>query len=211
MKKKGYLISFEGGEGAGKTTQVNHLRKKLVDLGVDVLATREPGGSDGAELIRNLLVSGPVNLWDPLTEAMLHFAARRDHIEKLILPALKKGNWVLTDRFTDSTLAYQGFGLGLNFEQIKKLKSISIGEFQPDFTILLDTPVQDGLKRAQIRSNEESRYEKMKLIMHERVRDGFLAIAKQDPERVIVIDALSTENIIAEKIWEKVSQKYKLV
>lgn len=194
--KPGRLITFEGGEGAGKSTQVALLAEALRSRGVTVVTTREPGGSEGAEAIRALLVSGETSRWDGITEALLHFAARRDHLLRTVWPALERGEWVICDRFADSTLAYQGFGHGLSAETIGSLYRIAVGRFAPDLTLVLDLPVEDGLKRAGSRGGAEDRYERMGLGFHQRLRQGFLGIAADNPRRCAVIDAGQAPDIV---------------
>tara|TARA_A100001037_G_C15145497_1_gene636113 strand:+ start:710 stop:1360 length:651 start_codon:yes stop_codon:yes gene_type:complete len=206
----GIFISFEGGEGAGKTTQVKLLKKSLMAIGINVVDTREPGGSSEAEMVRELLVSGPLERWDPFSEAMLHFVARRSHINTLIKPALDRGDWVICDRFSDSTIAYQGFGQGVAHEKLEILRELSIEKFAPDMTFILDIPAETGLKRAALRKGAESRYEKMDIGMHQRLREGFLTIAKNDPKRIKIIDATQTIQSIAEKICKEISFNFNL-
>ena len=186
---RGRFITFEGGEGAGKTTQLGLLSESLRRTGIPVLLTREPGGSIGAEEIRNLLVTGAIGRWDAISEALLHFAARRDHVETKIKPALEDGTWVLCDRFADSSMAYQGYGYGLGRKKIEALQQFAIGEFLPDLTLILDMPVEVGLARAAGRDEDKSRYEQLDTDFHERVRDGFREIAIAEPERCIIVDA----------------------
>jgi dTMP kinase len=185
----GRFITFEGGEGAGKSTQLKRLAETLRRRGLDVMTTREPGGSPGAEQIRALLVSGDPERWDGMTEALLHFAARRDHLRSTVWPALEAGKWVLCDRFADSTLAYQGYGHGLPHQDIRDLYRLAVGDFAPDLTLILDLPVETGLARAAGRGGGEDRYEKMKGGFHQRLRDGFLAIAAAEPNRCAVVPA----------------------
>jgi len=185
----GRFITFEGGEGVGKSTHVRLLAEALRAAGLGVAETREPGGSPGAEQIRELLVHGEVGRWDAMTEALLHFAARRDHVTRVIAPALAAGKWVLSDRFADSTMAYQGYGHRLGREVIERLYTLSLGDLASDLTIVLDLPVEAGLSRAGSRGDGATRYERMDPAFHERLRDGFLAIAERDPGRCLVIDA----------------------
>lgn len=190
---RGRFITFEGGEGAGKSTQLRLLADSLREEGLMVVTTREPGGSPGAEAIRALLVSGEVERWDGVTEALLHFAARRDHLVKTVWPALERGHWVICDRFADSTLAYQGFGHGLDPEVIASLYRVAVGHFAPDLTLVLDLPVEKGLERAGLRGGGEDRYERMGLGFHQRLRQGFLGIAASNPMRCAVIDAARSQ------------------
>ncbi len=186
---RGRFITLEGGEGAGKTTQVALLQAALRGAGIDALATREPGGAPGAEAIRPLLVQGAPGRWDALGEALLHYAARRDHLVTTVRPALEAGTWVVCDRFADSTMAYQGFGLGLGAELIAALDHMVVGDTRPDLTLILDLPVAAGLRRAAARHGDAQRYERMDLDFHGRVRQGFLEIARRHPGRCLVIDA----------------------
>lgn len=205
---KGRFITFEGGEGAGKTTQLALLAKALREKGIEVVITREPGGSTGAEQIRALLVDGDANRWDGLTEALLNFAARRDHLTKTIWPALERGAWVLCDRFADSTVAYQGYGHGLKLDAIDALYRVTVGDFAPDLTLILDLSVEEGLARAMARGNGEDRYEKMEKAFHSRLRQGFLTIAADNPERCIVISAANDVPSVANAILQKVEERF---
>jgi len=163
------------------------LADALQSAGIDTLSTREPGGAVGAEEIRNLLVKGEVARWEPLTEALLHYAARHEHLQKTVFPALEAGTWVISDRFADSTMAYQGYGHGLDREIVTRLHRLVVNGFTPDLTIILDIPPEVGLKRAT--AGEEDRYERMNLEFHQRLRAGFLDIAGREPERCAVLDA----------------------
>lgn len=198
----GKFITFEGIEGAGKTTQIPLVAKALTTLGKQVLITREPGGNPGAEEIRNLLVQGKVNKWDGMTEALLLAAARRVHVEQTIKPALKQGQWVLCDRFTDSTIAYQSFAYGVPLTQIQQLMQLAIEDFQPDLTILLSLDVQQGLSRAKSRG-EQNRYEAMEIEFHQRVSHGFQQLATQYSQR---IHAINVENLNITEVTEHIMQ-----
>ena len=186
---RGRFITFEGGEGAGKSTQIALLADWLDSRGLTVTRTREPGGSPGAEEIRKLLVDGPVERWDPVSEALLHFAARRSHLQETVIPALEGGRWVLCDRFADSTMAYQGYGHELGHAPVEALTELVVGDLRPDLTLILDLSVDEGLARAKKRADAHSRYERMTREFHERVRQGFLEIARREPGRCAVIDA----------------------
>ncbi|MCY3981712.1 MAG: dTMP kinase [Alphaproteobacteria bacterium] len=203
----GQLISFEGGDGAGKTTQIARLANWLDGLGVPVIRTREPGGTDEAEAIRTLLVAQKAD-WDPLAEAMLHYAARREHVEKRIRPALTSGTWVLCDRFYDSTIAYQCYGQGVALEDESALRQFAIGALRPDLTLLLDIPVAAG--RDRTRDRRQSRYEEMNNDLHLRVREGFLAIAHREPERVTIIDAAEDPESVAAAVRAVVARRFDL-
>jgi len=183
------LITLEGGEGTGKSTQAKLLAGTLQDAGIEVVLTREPGGAPGAEQIRTLLVDGEPGRWDGLTETLLHFASRREHLARTVLPALERGAWVVSDRFADSTMAYQGYGHGLDRGLIENLYGAVVGDFRPDLTIVLDIPAEQGLARAGEREAGATRYERMGLDFHRRLRDGFLEIARGDGARCAVIDA----------------------
>ena len=183
------FITFEGGEGSGKSTQIGLLAETLTAAGIRVRTTREPGGSPGAEQIRELLVTGAAERWDAMTEALLHFAARRDHLRSVVRPSLEAGQWVLSDRFADSTMAYQGYGHGLGRAAIEQLYALAIGNFVPDLTLILDVPVALGLARALARRDGEDRYEGLGAEFHERLREGFREIAEREPGRCALIDA----------------------
>jgi len=204
---RGRFITLEGGEGAGKSTQIALLRDALQATGIKVLTTREPGGSPGGEDIRNLLVNGDTHKWEPLTEALLNYAARHEHLQKVITPALNDSTWVLCDRFADSTMAYQGYGHGMDQEIIRRLHRLIVGDIAPDLTLILDMPVETGLARAQSRGEGEDRYERMGADFHNRLRQGFLDIARKEPYRCEVIDATGDIDTIASAIKGTVSAK----
>jgi dTMP kinase len=205
---QGRFITFEGGEGAGKSTQIRRLAARLADSGAEVVVTREPGGSPGAETIRELLVNGDADRWSPTTEALLMYAARRDHLERTVRPALERGATVLSDRFADSTRAYQGAGGKLSAEAIAQLERFALEPSDwPVLTLILDLPVAEGLKRAGARGGGEARFESKGLEFHERLRAGFLAIAEREPERCAVIDATGDIDAVAAAIWSAVSTR----
>ncbi len=186
---RGRFITFEGGEGSGKSTQVGLLVRALEASGGTVVRTREPGGSPGAEEIRRLIVEGAPERWDGMTEALLLSAARHAHVVRTIEPALAAGQWVVCDRFADSTMAYQGYGRGLDHGVLETLQTLAVGSLVPDLTVLLDLPVETGLARARQRAGAEQRFEAMDRVFHERLRQGFLAIAAAAPGRCAVIAA----------------------
>jgi len=184
---RGRFITLEGGEGAGKSTQARLLAAHLSERGIPVLVTREPGGAPGAEKIRGLLLDGQG--FDPVAEAMLMFAARREHVVATIRPALEAGMWVISDRFADSTRAYQCHGQGVPGEVYRKLADLALEGLAPDLTLILDIPPEAGMARAAARGVAADRYERLDTGFHARVRAGFLAIAAAEPGRCAVVDA----------------------
>jgi dTMP kinase len=198
------FVTFEGGEGGGKSTQLRVLADALRTAGMTVVTTREPGGAPGAEEIRRLLVEGEPGRWPAEAEALLHFAARAEHLAKVIRPALGAGQWVLCDRFADSTVAYQGYGQGLDLAWLKQLRARVVGATEPGLTLILDLPVETGLGRAR----EQQRYERMGRAFHEKLQAGFLAIAKAEPERCVVIDATRPIDVVASVVRETVSRRF---
>jgi dTMP kinase len=188
MSERGRLITFEGGEGAGKSTQIERLAVALRDASLEVVVTREPGGTQGAEQIRKLLLEGAVDRWLPLSELFLLLAARHDHVRRRIAPALAAGHWVLCDRFSDSTRVYQGLAGTVEIALIDRLHEIALADLHPDLTVILDLPAAQGLGRRR-RAAGHHRYERMSLDFHERVRAGFLALAQAEPQRCAVIAA----------------------
>ena len=207
---KGHFISLEGGDGSGKSTQIKRLVAALKKHGIASLATREPGGSKGAEEIRKLVLTGAPGRWDALTETLLMFAARHDNVETAIKPALASGKWVVCDRFTDSTYAYQGAGGGLARETIRRMETLVLNDFRPDLTLILDVPVALGLSRTGGRAHKESRFERKGTQFHERLREAYLQIARRDPHRCVVIDAAEGEDAVAAAIWNTIAKRYKL-
>ena len=205
--KRGLFITFEGGEGSGKTTQITRLANDLREKGQDVIVTREPGGTPEAEKIRDLLVRRDGGAWTPMAEIMLLFAARVQHVETLIRPALAAGKIVLCDRFTDSTRAYQGYGHGVPLEAIEAIAETALGGFSPDLTIVFDIAPEAGLRRVMTRTNSEDRFEKLDMSFHQRMREGYLAIARNAPGRCMVIEAAGTIEEIAADIAKKIQLK----
>lgn len=196
----GQFITLEGGEGAGKTTQAAYIKEFLQSRGQRVLLTREPGGSLGAELIRGLLVDRAAYSWDALTEYLLFTAARRDHILKTIKPALEEGTWVVCDRFYDSSIVYQGYAKHVSLEVLTAIYNFISEGITPNLTLILDIAPEMGLMRAHKRSNYEDRFEQMSLQFHKQVRKGFLEIAKDHPERCIIVNAEEEESQIRDTI-----------
>lgn len=186
---RGRFITLEGGEGAGKSTQLRLLAEALCGAGIPVITTREPGGSPGAEEIRGLLVTGTPGRWQPLTEALLLNAARHQHIAETIEPALAAGTWVLCDRYADSTFAYQGAGHGLDLGVLGALHGIATAGLTPDLTFVFDIDPAVGLSRAASRRGTEDRYEQMDLAFHGRLRDAYLRLAQAEPARCLLVDS----------------------
>jgi len=208
--QRGHFISFEGGEGAGKSTQIRKLAARLEGLGRRVALTREPGGSPGAESLRDLLVQGAADRWSPLAETLILYAARADHLERRIRPALGEGAWVLCDRFADSTRAYQGAGGGTSADVIAALERAVIGEDWPELTLILDLSPAAGLARAAQRGGAEQRFESKGLAFHERLRAGFLEIAAAEPQRCVVINADAGIDEVAAAVWAAVCDRFGL-
>lgn len=204
---RGRFITFEGGEGAGKSTQLRLLAEALAEAHAEVVPTREPGGAEGAEEIRKLLVTGEPGRWDAAAEALLHFAARRDHLVRTVWPALERGAWVLSDRFADSTMAYQGYAQGLGREAVATLYRLVVGDFAPDLTIVLDVPAERGLARAGTRGHDETRYERMGDAFHARLREAFLDIARREPARCVVVDGSGAIETVAAAVRQVVRER----
>jgi len=201
-KQPGLFVTFEGGEGAGKSTQIHRLADSLRQRGREVLVTREPGGSPGAEAVRHVILSGAAEEFGVRMEAILFAAARNDHVEEVIRPALESGAVVLCDRFMDSSRVYQGVTGNLEMDYIEALQRVAVAGLNPDCTIILDLPAKDGLARARIRGGEAApdRFEREELQTHEKRREAFLEIAAFDPKRCHVVDANRPEDKIAEDI-----------
>jgi len=208
---RGKFITFEGGEGTGKSTQAALLALRLSSLGISVQVTREPGGSPGAEAIRYVLLSGAAKPLGPEAEAMLFAAARDDHVQQTILPALAAGKWVICDRFADSTRVYQGVVGAVDRRLIKALERVTIGVLQPDLTLVLDVPVEVGLMRASGRRRRASpdRFEAENIEFHQKLRAAYLALAASEKERCVVIDAKAPKQSVAKQIWEVVNVRLK--
>ncbi|MDG1286438.1 MAG: dTMP kinase [Rickettsiales bacterium] len=204
MPDRGRFISFEGGEGCGKSTQVKLLSGALTERGIEHIVTREPGGTPLAERIRPLLVEAQSTQedWNPLAETLLFLAARVQHVQEKIKPALAAGQWVICDRFTDSTLVYQGVGKGLGIEYLQNLQQQLLPDFAPDKTVLLDISPQEGLARAASRAEGEDRFEKLAISFHQKLREGFLKLAQA--EHFSTIDATQTIDQVQAQVLEAV-------
>ena len=206
---QGKFITFEGGEGTGKSTHAAMLANRLESLGLGVLLTREPGGSPGAEVIRHVLLSGAAKPFGPEAEAMLFAAARDDHLQCTILPALSAGKWIVCDRFADSTRVYQGILGKLDRRFIKALERVSIGTLSPNLTFVLDVPValgQDRTARRRAGGNPD-RFEAEKTEFHENLRQAYLALAASEPERCVIVDASGMKDDVAKRIWATVNSR----
>lgn len=201
--ERGRFITFEGGEGAGKSTQIRLLATALENAGRHVCLTREPGGSAGAEQIRELLVTGDPQRWDAMTELLLLYAARRDHVRRLIAPMLEDGTWVLCDRFADSTRAYQGLAGNVAMEMIDAVHAQVVGPTDPDLTLILNIAPETGLARAHARG-DANRFEMKGLAFHQRLQESFLELAERFGERCVVIDASGSIEEISSAIWNAV-------
>ncbi|WP_421700868.1 dTMP kinase [Ancylobacter sp.] len=204
-------MTLEGGEGAGKSTQVLRLLERLRAAGIDAVGTREPGGSTGAEIMRHLILSGAAKPLGPLAEATLFAAARADHLDATIRPALARGVWVVCDRFADSTRVYQGALGNVDPRLIAALEQVTVGETRPDLTLILDLPAEEGLARAAARSGQGAdRFESEGLAFHCALREAFRALAADEPARCVLIDASGTPEAVEEAIWQAVSTRLKL-
>jgi len=207
---RGKFIALEGGEGAGKSTQARWLRDFLQQHGKEVVLTREPGGTPAAEEIRAMLVTGAKDRWTPLSETLLFLAARAHHVETLIKPALERGAWVITDRFTLSTIVYQGIAKGVGIDTVRKISRAAFEGFAPDLTIILDVEPEVGLRRAAGRGQAASRFEKENLDFHKRLRAGYHQLALTEPHIALVgatIDADTVASIIQDIVWNNLRDK----
>jgi len=200
------FITFEGGEGSGKSTQIKLLAERCESLGKPVVSTREPGGTPDGEAVRALLVTGEAGRWSAEAETLLNYAARDNHLNKIIRPALREGKTVVCDRFMDSTRAYQGYAGACTFHLIDELERSIVGATRPNITFIFDLDPVVGLERATKQGKgKEDRFERMGLAFHQRLRDGFLEIAKENPDRCRVINAADSIEKVAEAIWKHVN------
>lgn len=206
---RGKFITFEGGEGSGKSTQAARLAGKLKSLGLQVVVSREPGGSAGAEAIRHVLLSGAAKPLGPHAEAILFAAARADHLRQTIAPALERGQWVISDRFADSTRVYQGVLGNVDARLIARLEKLTVGELIPDLTIVLDVTPEIGLKRAAERRGNAAvdRFEAEAFEFHKKLREAYQELAEREPQRCVVISAAADPATVAEFVWSAVSTR----
>jgi dTMP kinase len=207
---RGRFVSFEGGEGSGKSTQIKKLAERLEALKLRAISTREPGGSPGAEIIRHLVLSGMGKLLGPDAETLLFAAARDDHVRTVIQPALNQGTWVLCDRFSDSTRAYQGRMGHVPTGLINAMQRVTIGDLKPDLTIILDVPVEVGLRRAAARRGNRAsdRFESEDLKFHQDLRDAYREIAAAEPERCVLVDADANPDTVAAQVWTALRDRF---
>jgi len=206
---RGRFITFEGGEGSGKSTHARLLADRLNAMGIEVVLTREPGGSAGAEIIRHILLSGIAKPLGAETEAILFAAARDDHVRATIRPAIEAGKWVISDRFIDSTRVYQGALGKVDAKLIRSLERITVGSAMPDLTFILDVPATVGLARAKRRRGKDAtdRFESESVEFHEELRRAYLSLAEREPKRCIVIDGRAPREVVCERIWTTVEQR----
>ncbi|ACT59319.1 dTMP kinase [Hirschia baltica] len=205
----GRFVTLEGGEGVGKSTLASNLQKKLLELDIKCLLTREPGGSLGGEAIRNIVLNPPHHQdWSPLTQTLLFFAARCDHLENVIKPALLRGEWVICDRFTDSTRAYQAVAGGVDDHVVSTLDQLVVNEQQPDLTLLLDMPLEVSAKRRIERNGPQDAFEKLPQSFHENVRQAFLEIADRYKDRCYVLDASNSVDQVTAEALELICKRF---
>jgi dTMP kinase len=206
---RGRFITFEGGEGSGKSTHAKRLAEHLKSLGIDVVLTREPGGSPGAEVIRHILLSGVAKPLGAETEAMLFAAARDDHVRTVIRPALVDGKWVICDRFIDSTRVYQGVLGHVDMKLIRSLERVTVGAAMPDLTFILDVPANIGLARAKHRrgSGAVDRFEAEAVEFHQGLARAYRGLAAEEPQRIVMVDGRPPRDVVAKHIWDAVRER----
>ena len=205
---RGQFISFEGGEGAGKTTQAERLVAALETAGIEAILTREPGGTFGAEKIRDLVLEGTQERWSGMTELLLMYAARLDHVEKLIKPALERGAWVVSDRFADSSLAYQGHARGLGPEKVRALHDVVMDGFGPDLTILFDMDPVMAQRRVETRGETLTRFDTETIDFHNKLRSAFQSIATDNPDRIVTVEADHPADAVQTRIFHVLTNRY---
>jgi dTMP kinase len=206
---RGHFITFEGGEGSGKSTHAATLAQRLKERGLEVVLTREPGGSPGAEIIRHIILPGIAKPLGAETETILFAAARDDHVRSTILPALRAGQWVICDRFIDSTRVYQGVLGKVDGKLIRSLERVTVGPAMPELTFILDVPANVGLARAKTRRGDAAvdRFEAESVEYHENLRQAYLALAKLEPKRCVVVDGRAPRNVVSDRIWDAVRDR----
>jgi dTMP kinase len=204
---RGRFITFEGGEGTGKSTQVKRLADRLRLRGIEVVETREPGGSPGAEAMREILLSGAAKALGPETEAMLFAAARGDHVDQVIRPALERGCWVVCDRFHDSTRIYQGVLGKVDPKLINALERVTVGDLRPDLTIVLDAPPEIGLARIEGRGDRLDRFEAEDIEYHNWLRIAYRTLVEHEPDRCVLVDATPSQDAVAVRVWMVVAER----
>ena len=206
---RGHFITFEGGEGSGKSTHAAMLAQRLKERGIDVVLTREPGGSAGAEIIRHIILSGIAKPLGAETETILFAAARDDHVRSTIMPALQAGRWVICDRFIDSTRVYQGVLGKVDGKLIRSLERVTVGAAMPELTFILDVPANVGLARAKTRRGDAAvdRFEAESVEYHENLRQAYLALAKLEPKRCVVVDGRAPRDVVSDRIWDAVRDR----
>jgi dTMP kinase len=211
-RMRGFFVTFEGGEGSGKSTQVSRLINRLKALRIQAVGTREPGGSPGAEKIRGLLLDPGAGRFTALAEVLLFYAARAEHLEKLIRPTLSRGDWVVSDRFSDSTRAYQGLDGRISPADLATIEKLVVSDTRPDLTFLLDLPAAEGLKRAQIRRGDAKvdPFEQQAVSYHVALRGQFRMMAQTEPDRWVIIDATQSADAIENEIWNILSERVKV-
>ncbi len=210
-RMRGFFVTFEGGEGSGKSTQVARLVNRLQTLRIKAVGTREPGGSPGAEKIRALLLDPAVGRFTSMAEVLLFYAARAEHLEKLIRPTLSRGDWVVSDRFSDSTRAYQGLDGRIHPADLAAVEALVVGDTRPDLTFLLDLPAAEGLKRAQIRRGDGhvDPFEQQAVSYHVALRGQFRMLAQSEPERWVIVDATQSADAVEQEVWRILSERIK--
>jgi len=206
--ERGKFITLEGGEGAGKTTQAEKLKAALSGVGIETVLTREPGGTFGAEAIRKLVLDGTKERWSGMTELLLMYAARVDHVEKFIRPALERGAWVISDRFADSSIAYQGYARGIGIDRVEKVHEAVMNGFEPDLTILFDIDPVIAMKRVSTRGEALSRFDAESMDFHKELRQAFLKISEQNKERIFTLDAGNPQDAVHTAVLFAVTQKF---
>ena len=205
-----FFITFEGGEGSGKSTQATKLYNYLIENNLNAIKTREPGGTPSAEILRDILIKGKPERWKPISEALLMWAARYEHVKEIILPAIDSGKFVICDRFYDSTYAYQGIAHKIGIEKMQSLKKIVIGDLEPSLTFILDIDPKEGLKRTKLRKDGEDRFEKFNIQFHKDLREAYLKLADMFPSRCKIISGSLSVDEISKLIIAKTKERFNI-